>query len=198
MQLASNCFNFGLITVKSILLGRKTLLFIQRHFISLAMTACSRIEINPMTPLTDCSWVSQSHHNCYRTLLKSRESLVQFVGRPQLKNGNLWLKTESCSASLESGEKSWIPYCPYQHHVTLQCPANFLHKWNIGSPEGDPKSSEVHICNVINYYHTEYCINLHGIMKPFIIWTGCFYTMWSGLKKVCLYRLNSLSVYRPL
>ena len=27
------------------------------------------------------------------------KAFVQFVGRPQLKNGNLWLKTRSCSAS---------------------------------------------------------------------------------------------------
>ena len=34
MQLVSNCYNFGLITVKSILLGRTTLTFIQRPLYS--------------------------------------------------------------------------------------------------------------------------------------------------------------------
>ena len=34
--------------------------------------------------------------NYYRTLFKLRE--IQCVGRPQLKNGNLWLKAGSCSA----------------------------------------------------------------------------------------------------
>ena len=42
MQLASNCYNIGFIAVKSILLGRNTLTFIQRHlfYIPLAMTPC--------------------------------------------------------------------------------------------------------------------------------------------------------------
>ena len=50
-------------------------LFIQRplygHFIPLAMTACSRIEINAAMPVTRC--FPQLHHNCYSTLFKSRE-----------------------------------------------------------------------------------------------------------------------------
>ena len=48
----SNCYNFGIITLKSVLLGRKMLMC---RFISLAMTACLEIEINPMIPVTDCS-----------------------------------------------------------------------------------------------------------------------------------------------
>ena len=42
LQLASNCYNFGLITVKSILLDRNTLTFIQRRlsYIPLAMNPC--------------------------------------------------------------------------------------------------------------------------------------------------------------
>ena len=44
MPLVSDCYNFGLITLKSILLGRKALMFIH---IPLAMTACSEIEVNP-------------------------------------------------------------------------------------------------------------------------------------------------------
>ena len=34
-----------------------------------------------------------------------------------------------------------MSYCPLLHHVTLQCPADFLHflqNENIGSPDGDP------------------------------------------------------------
>ena len=34
------------------------------------------------------------------------KAFVQFVGRPQLKNGNLWFKTGSCSASSESAAKT--------------------------------------------------------------------------------------------
>ena len=76
-KLVSNCNNFGPITVKSILLGRNRLTFIQRRLfhIPLAMTPCSRIEINPTIPVTSRLFVS-----------------LQSVRRPQLKNGNLWLK----------------------------------------------------------------------------------------------------------
>ena len=59
--------------------------------------------------------------------------LKAFVFNLQLKNGNMWLKTGSCSASSE-------PYCPCWHHTTLQYLANFLHflqSENIGSSDGD-------------------------------------------------------------
>ena len=135
MQLVSNCYNLGLITVKSILLRRKTLKFIQRPLYSLGNDSSSRIEINSTI-------VSLSHATIITGVYSNHvKAFVQFVGRPQLKNGNLWLKTGSCSASSESGAKSQIPYCSYQHHVTLQCPAYFLHflqTENIGSPDGDP------------------------------------------------------------
>ena len=42
-----------------------------------------------------------------------------------------------------------VEQSPYQHHVTLQCPANFLHflqSENIGSPDGDPIISVVQTC----------------------------------------------------
>ena len=97
MQLVSNCYNFGLIT-------EKHWCSYKGHYIPLTMTAaCSRIEINPTMQDPDCFPQLQLHHSYYRTLFKSRVAFVQFVGRPQLKNGNLWLKTGSCSAS----------YCSY-------------------------------------------------------------------------------------
>ena len=66
----------------------------------------------------------------------SNENLVQFVPRPRLQKGNMFFETGSNSAS-----ESQLAYCPVLHHVTLQCPANFLHflqSENIGSPDGDP------------------------------------------------------------
>ena len=48
MQLVSDCYNVGLITVKSIL-SSKNADVIQRP-----LTALSGIEINPRTPVTDC------------------------------------------------------------------------------------------------------------------------------------------------
>ena len=69
------------------------------------MTACSRIEINSTI-------ISRSHATIITGVYSNHvKAFVQFVGRPQLKNGNLWLKAGSCSASSESGAKSQIPYC---------------------------------------------------------------------------------------
>ena len=130
MQLVSNCYNFGLIT-------EKHWCSYKGHYIPLAMTACSRIEINPTMPACDPDCFPQLHNNYYRTLFKSRVAFVQFVGRPQLKNGNLRLKTGSCSAS----------YCP--HSITWLCNVrqiflHFLQSENIGWPDGDPiKDSRV-------------------------------------------------------
>ena len=73
------------------------------------MTACSRMEINPMIPVTNQLFVSSLCSvtpQLLQDVIQIHEAFVQFVGRPQLKNSNLWLKTGSCSASSECGTKS--------------------------------------------------------------------------------------------
>ena len=65
--------------------------------------ACSRIEINPMMPVTPTVSLSYNYTTVITELCSNHVAFVEFVGRPQLKNGNLWLKTGSCSAS----------YCSY-------------------------------------------------------------------------------------
>ena len=70
------------------------------------MTTCSEIEIDPMKPVTDHLSVSVSHTSITGLYSNHVKAFVQFVGRSQLKNGILWLKTGSCSASSKSGARS--------------------------------------------------------------------------------------------
>ena len=93
MQFFSDCYNFGLISVKWISLGRKTLMFIQRLVYLFGNAQGLKLIHNTWD---DWLFVTfpQPHHNHYKTW------------KPKLKNGNLWLKRGSCSASSESGEKS--------------------------------------------------------------------------------------------
>ena len=91
MQLVLYCYNFGLITVKSILLGRNTLTFIQIPLLYPFGNDPLLMEI-------------QSNDTCDGLIITGLysnhvEAFVQFVGRIQMKYGNLWLKTGSYSAS---------------------------------------------------------------------------------------------------
>ena len=84
------------------MLGRKTPMFIQRPVYRFGHDFdCSGIEINPTIPATLREFPSATPQS-----LQVIKSLCVFVGRPQLKNSNLWLKTGSCSALPESEENS--------------------------------------------------------------------------------------------
>ena len=79
LVLTATCYNFGLITIKSSLLGRKTLTLIEGRLIPLAMTAWSRTEINP-TIFDTCHrlFVSfpQSHQKAFVEDLNAKWQLV--------------------------------------------------------------------------------------------------------------------------
>ena len=87
------------------------------------MTACSGIEtIQGYLWLTDCLWVSLSHttiitglySNHVKAFVQLLQDFIQITWKP---NGNLWLKTGSCSVTPQLLQDfiqiTWKPLCNY-------------------------------------------------------------------------------------
>ena len=147
-----------------------------------------------MMPATGCSWVPsvtpQFQH--YRTLFKSRESLYAICGKTSTEKWQLvaWNRKPFC----------FIRIWSKVHHVTLQCPENFLHflqSENIGSPDGDPVTC---CCACELNSQLEHNINQkHLEPKSSTISTSCLFPFhqnillylqsFVGIVKRCLHRI---------